>query len=420
MLKKTIIALAFSSCFICMGQEKADVPQTPGDAEKEVVEVIDVNNTLQKIRAKSNLNKKGFTGISAADIGASPKTRQYVLNRSMAFAVAELNAKKIIAKSLQSSIATAMKNSSKINSDGLSADALGGDAELAKIVNEEIKKELLAKGVDINNPEAVKKAIPRMTETQSFKKRIEIASQAFLMGVSVYASSSSRDKVGVLVYSSKTLREIAQAMATGNFKKYAPGGDVFSMVDKISPKQMADTYGIRVLIDENGDPCLVAFAQMPVIGGDDASLEMADDAASALIREFAGMSLVLNNSTSQNRTIAYLQADDETDAKAVAQASITAKQEAAAEAERLDFSGITECKNGILRLPSGDKIAYSIKYWTPTAARDAAKAHKEGEQQQKNLQDGVHGGNAPAAPAPAKTNRKDASTEGTGFVVDAL
>ena len=149
MLKKTIIALAFSSCFICMGQEKADVPQTPGDAEKEVVEVIDVNNTLQKIRAKSNLNKKGFTGISAADIGASPKTRQYVLNRSMAFAVAELNAKKIIAKSLQSSIATAMKNSSKINSDGLSADALGGDAELAKIVNEEIKKELLAKGVDI-------------------------------------------------------------------------------------------------------------------------------------------------------------------------------------------------------------------------------------------------------------------------------
>ena len=419
MFKKTMLALALGSCVVGFSQEQADVPKQVGDSEKEVTEVVDINNTLQKIRAKSKLTKKGFTGIASADIGASPKSSQYVINRSLAFAVAELSAKKTIAKSLQSTIAAAMKNSSNINSDGLSAAALGGDTELAKLVNAEIKKELRAQGVDLNNPEAVKRAMPKMTNTQSFKKRVEVASQAFLMGVSVYASASSRDKVGVLVYSSQALREIAQAMAVGNFKKYAPGMDIFSMVEKITPRQMADTYGVRVLIDENGDPCLVAFAQMPVSGADDASLEMADDAASAMIREFAGTALVLNNSISQNRSIAYLQGDDSTDSKAVAQASVTAKQEAESVAKALDFSGICECKNGILRLPSGDKIAYSVKYWTPTSARTASRAHATGAQQRQNLGNGVKGGQAPVS-APRNSGRKDIGTEGTGLIVDAL
>ena len=146
------------------------------------------------------------------------------------------------------------------------------------------------------------------------------------------------------------------------------------------------------MIDEKGDPCLVAFAQREILSSEDSAKENAGDAATAMIREFAGTAVMLKKAEESNRSVAYLEPVNATDNNAVATASASVRKEAQAEAEAIDFSGITEFDSGIIRLPSGDKIAWSVKYWTPTTAKTAIKAYDKGKAQQQAIKGGV--GNA--------------------------
>lgn len=388
MLKKTLFALSLSACFVGFAQEQADVPKEAGDSEVEV-KIVDVDKELSKLRRK--IRRKGFTAVRTSEIGAKPTTRDYVINRRMAFDYADFLAKQEIAKSLNQKVSSAMSSKSLESHGGLTAKDLEGDAEFAKLVNKAIYAELKSQGVDLNDKNAVKSALPKLKGKESFKKRIEIASQSYLIGVSTYASASSKDKVGVLAYSSETLREIAEGMVTGKKKKYAPGKSIDDYFEAVEDK-LANTYGVRVMIDEKGDPCLVAFAQREILSSEDSAKENAGDAATAMIREFAGTAVMLKKAEESNRSVAYLEPVNATDNKAVATASASVRKEAQAEAEAIDFSGITEFDSGIIRLPSGDKIAWSVKYWTPTTAKTAIKAYDKGKAQQQAIKGGV--GNA--------------------------
>ncbi|MBE6356740.1 MAG: hypothetical protein E7058_06465 [Lentisphaerae bacterium] len=414
MYKKAVLVLMLCSCIAAMAQEQADVPQQPGDSEVEV-KVIDCQKELGKIRRK--IRKQGMTSVRCVDIGCAPLSRDYVLNRRMAFEQAEFLAKQEIAKSFQQKVSSAMAGNSVESHAGLKASDLEGDATAVALINRELNKELEAMGIDRNDQEAVKKAISKVKGTDSFKKRIEIASQAYLIGVSAYASASSKDKVGVLIYSSETLRDIASGMLSGNIKKYAPGISVDDYFEAVE-ENLANTYGVRVMIDENGDPCLVAFAQREILTSEDSAVENAGDAATAMIREFVGTSVMLKKAEESNRTMVYLEPVDSTDNKAVATATAEVRKNAMAEAEAIDFSGIEELDSGIIRLPSGDKIAWAVKYWTPRTATAAAQAHAQGEKQRQVVQQGAAvSGRKPApvrrpvTPA-ARKGRKNLGSEG--------
>lgn len=412
MFKKTIFALALGYCLVGVAQEASDLAAKPGDADVEV-KVVDVDKELGKIRRK--VRKAGYTAVATNDIGANPTTRDYVINRRIAFDQADFKAKQAIAKNLVQTISSKMSSNEVASHGGLQASDVENDPALAETINKEIEKELKSMGVDLNDKAAVAKAMPKLKGKESFQKQITIASQAYLVGVSVYASASSKDKVGVLAYSSKTLRDIAAGMVNGNIPKYAPGMSVDDYFETVED-QLANTYGVRVMIDENGEPCLIAFAQREILSSESSAKENAGDAASAMIREFVGTAVMLKKSEESGRTLAYMEPVDATDNKAVATAFAKVTAEAKAEAEAIDFSGIEEFDSGIIRLPSGDKLAWAVKYWTPRAAAAATQANAQGEQQRVNLKAKGVGNFKPskpaAKPAAKPSKRRNAGADG--------
>ena len=118
-----------------------------------------------------------------------------------------------------------------------------------------------------------------------------------------------------------------------------------------------------------------------------------------------------------------VQHDEETDAKAIASATSEMKKEAKAESTSMAISGITSSKSGILRLPSKDKVAFAIAFWTPSSAKNATKAYGQGQRQQKAISKGasVDGGTQQETVVPKRdTKRRDAGSVGEGAVFDAF
>ena len=425
MFKKTMIALMLGACVAGFAQNKEAVPEQPGDSVKTAADIWDkIQEQLDDRKSFLEDNLEDCIAVKAySDIGASPKSRNYVLNRTLAFEATDFKVKQSISKTLKQTISSAMDSSNVESHGGLSAKALNGNKDLANMINAEIKKELQAQGVDVNNAEAVKKALPRLKGLESFKKRIEITSQSYVMGVVTYASYSTKERVALLAYSNPAQRAIAEGMITGQMKTFKPGKKIRQLINQISRKQLADTYGIRTMINEKGEPTLVAFAQVPVVGSDDAAEEDAQDTAAAMIREFVGTAVALKKATERGRTVAMVQHDEETDAKAIASASSEMKKEAKAEAASMAISGITPSKSGILRLPSKDKVAFAVAFWTPSSAKNAAKAYRQGQRQQKAISKGasVDGGASQTPVTPKRgTKRIDAGSVGEGAVFDAF
>ena len=152
MLKKTLFALSLSACFVGFAQEQADVPKEAGDKEVEV-KIFDVDKELSKIKRK--IRRKGFTAVATAAIGAKPTTRDYVINRRMAFDYADFLAKQEIAKTLNQKVSSAMSGKSFESHGGLTAKDVDGDATFANLVNNAINEELKAQGIDPNDKKAV-------------------------------------------------------------------------------------------------------------------------------------------------------------------------------------------------------------------------------------------------------------------------
>ena len=415
-----------------------DLEQTRGEQYAEIRQFKLKNsprNELQKIKKEAKLSdlKKGrFSDIAERDIGVKPGTEEYVTNRMAAFAWAELLARQKVATSIRARISSAMKSAMK-NGEVKAAD-LESNEELKNALNSVIREELIAKGVDLTDEAAVKKAMPKITESSSFQRKVNVQVYTFLVGVTPYATLSSDDKVGVLVYSSNTLREIAQDMANGTTHTYPAGRSLDDYVEKISDQEMVNTYGLRAIINENGEPCLVAFAQWPVSGSDDSAISAAGYEASAMIREFVGMAIMANSDQSVKMDAVYYRGAEQAKPQAMAKAQAKFKQECEAIAEGIEFGGIPEITSGVIELPSGDELAYCVKYWTPTSAKIAAAAHAQGLQQQQTLRS--KGGvmttppppekkkpvAAPAAQQPINSDnvRKNQGAAGKGAMGDAL
>ena len=96
----------------------------------------------------------------------------------------------------------------------------------------------------------------------------------------------------------------------------------------------------------------------------------------------------IRNTADFTITIADLQDGNSTDSKKLDNVFMPTNAEYRAEfsAENTKLSGFTECKSGILRLPSGQKVAYIVKFWTPAAAHATAEVYTETERLKENIE----------------------------------
>lgn len=391
MFKKTI-TMVMCSMFICMAafaQEAAQDEnyQHPKPAEMNAA-VFEEDSFDEAFAAQSAAIQQvpgAITAIGESPIGKEPTDRDYVLARYAAFQRAFGNAISEIVSAKVQELETAVEQGMLSNNEGLKKADL--DPKVAAMLNDVIKKELQAKGVDLNDEAAVKAALPRIANSESLKQKIATASTLYVRGVVVAASQTLGGKVGVLVYSTKGTEAVADALATGReFPKFPAQQPLAEQFKLMAPAAVAASMGPRLYIDEKGEPVIVAFAYSQVKGNAAIARREATLMANAAIREFAGTMAAVSSAMENSSDLATLedQAGNFSNAATVSQTMKSLSSRAAA---KMKFNGLRVVWSKRTKLASGQSILVVASAWSPSSAKAAAASVAEADKAyQQSLQ----------------------------------
>ena len=430
MIKKTIFALAMGSCFAMMAQDAVSEsnPATGGESVK--TDVAFTENALTQMNAivkKAKLKKAARKGKAAfsmqiAAIGYKPNHPDYSKGRQMAYERAFMMAKMDISRQLSAQISSSAAMST---ASGFQKSDTATNDKLQQLVNAKLMESLKAQGVDVNDPAAVKAALPKVLNSTEFKKTTETAAAAYMIGVQAFRTVSDTQSVGVVAVYSEQTRLLATSMFGGQALPHrAPGADIEEAMEAMDPNVIASTFGIRPFVDEEGELGLIAFAQSALPSNSASSLNLAKSKArieaEGMFREFAGQNATLSASLKKSQSITELEGD-------LGEMSVIDEKysdKCALKGEKLNISGIQELETWTVKLPSGHQILCVAYYWNPSTAAAAVTALEKTQESAAMAKEASQKGRpvAPARkPAPQKKKApkyKNVGTKGSGFESD--
>ncbi len=400
MLSLALIA-GFSTCLMAQAEPgsanmenriaPADNISIPTDTEDSA------DNLLSKFIKTSGIQAASEQGLltyatSASPIGVPASSPKYVDARNLAFEKAIFNAKVEIAKSLASKVSRKVAASmaegpdTKISSDSPAAQAT------MNAIREKINEQLKAKGIDTKDKEAVKKNLDEILASDEFQQSMEAAGSCFLTGCQIFKTFTTKDEVGIVIIHNEPLMALAESMFTGKaIESKGAGGAKLSTYIPTDNLEWFNSYGVRLVRDENGNNWLLCYTQAQVIGRNTSrAFAKAELLAKGLLASFAGEKTVYSNALEQAGSTATLaEMGDIT--------SITSgfKQKAEAEAKNIKVNGMLQVDKKVITLASGHKVALAVYKWSPASAAMAQKAVERMNQVQSHKNEA----SAPVAPA---------------------
>lgn len=433
-MKRKITSLVSGLCFAFAAslsaqeaqENQQEAPQeenlgpvaAPADA-LQVTEEDSAANMLENVKTEAGLDAdRFFTSIKVQKIGKSPSDPKYVLAIQEAYRAAWEDAIVEIIEGLQNDLSQAVENGMLSDTNGLKKGDL--DPKVAQLINAELKKQLVAQGVDLNNPEAIKAALPKVAESQSTKSAIAQCSKLYLAGIIAHKTIVKNGEVGVLAYYSPAMKKIADCLvAKRPFQKLPPRQRIALQLRKIPAKELVSSLGTRLYIDENGNPCIVAFAIERIVGNSSIAAKAADMNARGFIADFVGTSVAVANEKASARDIATLE-DSMGNTTSVAEVSSKMKSLAKRGTAKMTFQGVKSALRKELKLPSGQRVVVQALVWSPAISALAAEAVRGGQESQALREQSGNGTKAvpprraPAKPAPAKPAFQNKDFEGSG------
>ena len=363
-------------------------------------------------------SNKGKNGIFVVERGvgaiqANPDSPSYNDARVRAFDKAMLAAKAKLAEYLETEISTAASYSHVEPSMGgktvdqelaeaianQPTDSILGKAKL--LVSKKLDNLLKKEGYDVDAARAqgvaqaddVKAKLAAVTGKESFKKTVKNVAQTVLSGAQAYytveAIEGNRAEIGVVLVWSPKLAEMASSLVTGKpIAGAKPKTTVKSQVNK-DLNILLSTFGVKQMIDENGEYVLVAYGQSGARSAKSASVSMARDRArqnaQAMIRAFAG------------ETVAYSMAQDQAEqAHDFGEDSISdMRDQSAADrfistvSAKMKINGMGTVYSWNARHPISGRTVYGeVVTWKPS---DAAVARNIKSQMEMTARDGAAG-----------------------------
>ncbi|MCQ2403367.1 MAG: hypothetical protein MJ202_06535 [Lentisphaeria bacterium] len=419
-MKKTF-AFLFSFVFLLVSitfaqeEEQPSVADTnPSGGEQVVAEVAqysaNAKTQLEAIAKKAKLKKASRKGkatysIQIASVGCKPDSKDYATNRQSAFDRAFLAAKSEIARNLAAQVKTSAELA--MQTGKLAEGQSAANDKVQNMVNAAVFEMLVEQGVDLEDEAAVMAALPKVLNSTEFKQMTETAAVAYMIGVQAFAVVADNNSIGVLATYSDVTRDMAVAMFSGEKVKFNGPRveDLNDMLDEIDANVLANTFGLRAFIEDDGEEeqfAMVSFVQVHQ-ESDSASSEAIANAKARTIaegqyREFAGQNVAVVAALEQSQNITEL-ADNLGELSAVDQ---NFSQKCQARGDKLQISGINPLDSKTVVLPSGHKVLCSSFVWTPESSQYAMVSVEKNRQAEKIVNQGPKIKEAIPVEAPAK------------------
>jgi len=328
-------------------------------------------------------NKTFFVSVGIGVIQAPRSNRNYIASRVAAYNKAMLDAKKNMAEFLELTIKT---ETEKTYTEGSfdKPKKTGNKSELSiwnkikMLAHAKLDATLKEEGIDPKkaDKETVKKATAKVLASEEYRKLVQTAAKAYILGMQVYNSfeqspAGSKGEIGVIAIWSPKLQAMAEVMTTGGT---VPTGIAKKPILQQIPSNtqtLLTQFGVQQKLDQNGNLTLVSFGQ----GGALSDSRMAANAATrkaqmnaqAAIREFAGESVAVATDMLEAETAKEL--EDKTEQYENESAF---REKVKATAKAMKISGINTIRRWKAKHPITGKYVYgAICIWNPQSSARA-------------------------------------------------
>ena len=384
--------LSVSSLFAADATEATEVA--------EVTELKDdAKNKLQEVfpNAKSDKKNKFFPGAGNIAIPAGQKG--YAQARVNAYHKAFADARTQFQIFIEAEVTNAMKF----------AAGEGEGAEIDPSIQEDVLNTLKAKaaaaGIDANDEAALKKFVKEnVLNSSSFKQQIHMAGAGFQQGVMTYGCVVTNDQVACYAHYSARNLAVAKSLWSGqsNSMSGKPGAPLKDQLPK-TIGEWSNTFGVRVLRDENGRYCVVGFGHGVAVSKSAASRRNASVKARLQaineIKNFAGSEIAYAEMQSMSESSTELEGD-----KTIAKIDEEMRQNIEQKASSLKINGLNEIASKTIMLPSKEIVIIAAYSWYIDS--DAQKIYQDMQVGRGNKNRGI------AHAAPVQETAPAAATTG--------
>lgn len=398
---KLTINSACRGCVLLLATLGSLPAQTPGKAPASTPdsEVAGVPNPIaEKVTARDlmrqfleakgwqegeNPRPDGSTFFVAPGRGAvnAPRSHdRFMESRIMAFDKAMLDAKANMAEYIRKTIETRAV-SAYAEGQAPPPPTAGGEApgmleKLVTLASNKLDDYLRKEGIDVSGPQA-KAAAQKIKATDEFQRFIRKESQAYVAGLQAFQTfevfpDGKNGEIAVVGVVSDRLLALSAAVAGGSAPPLQkPKKRIIEQIPTSGPELLC-SFGVRQLIDENGQSVLVAYGQAQPISestrAEQAAEQKAQMQAEGALRGFAGEAI----SSARDSYLAenYKEFEDNTSAYENQSAY---KERVEAFGKAIEISGIQVVKRWTQKHPfNGQTVVGTVIAWSPRSAANAA------------------------------------------------
>lgn len=350
-------------------------------------------------KGSGDKNDKFIVVKGIGTITAKPKTSAYVNSRLLAYEEAMLKAKAQMAQLIGTALGAAVRLNMGETPEDIKATeeteflisafqsfpANSEGSRVFKVYCDRVNDLLAKQGIDPDklaeeDPEELEKArakLPALATTREAVAARTAAAFSFVQGLQAFytveAIDGDRGEIGVVALWSPKMNMLAdfvindetEITLTSKGKK-----QISQQIPQEGDEALLSTFGVRSMIDENGQYCLVSFGQASARTSSTQSANNAYEkaylAAQAQIRSFVGETVAYN---AENQ-IAEAQmefVDAETGDESTLRVDFSKFQTfRESKADVLTIRGISQLKTWRMLHPETEKYVYgSIAVWTP-------------------------------------------------------
>lgn len=383
---------------------EAEVEEVEEASEETVRQLLEEFLTGKKWEAgkkqtKSN-GKESFIVLQGiGSITAKPKTSAYVNSRLLAYEEAMLKAKAQLAQLIGTALGASVRLNMGETPEDIKATeetefllnafktfpANSEGSRVFKVYCDRVNDLLAKQGVDPDklaekDPAELEKArakLPALATTREFVVARTAAAFSFVQGLQAFytveAIDGERGEIGVIALWSPKMNMLAD-FAINDETEIAltsKGKEPISQqIPQDGDEALLSTFGVRSMIDENGQYCLVSFGQASARTSSTQSANNAYEkaylAAQAQIRSFVGET-VAYNAENQLAEAQMEFVDNETGDESTLRVDFSKFQTfRESKADVLTIRGISQLKTWRMLHPETEKYVYgSIAIWTP-------------------------------------------------------
>lgn len=334
------------------------------------------DNQLQDIIDKCGLqdaaaaNKLIFS-TATAGIGKKPSDSDYVEAVGIAFEEAINAAKRSMAASLTAKVSREVEDTLIKGPNAKPSGGSPASQAVLEALQKKIKEKLIAEGVDMNNPNAIRAAVGKIKRSKEFKDSIKAAGECFLTGCQVFKTVATEKQVGVALVHNDRLMRLAESMFSNiQIESKGQGGTPLRSQLPTDNLGLVNSYGIRLARDEKGDDWLLCYTQAAIEDIEDSqdAFDETEIIAAGQYRSFAGEKFAYSRALNRSKSTVELE-------KMGKSTSIAKdmKQESKAIADELEINGILLIYKKVVKLASGHHMAVAVYKWNPAGSAKAQK-----------------------------------------------